>query len=726
MMTTVNYNLVVFILTMLNSMLGCVHARPNHADGIESDLVPQVATTRATTKMSLDDGLPMDFEPTPIFNEDAENFWESCKFPRCVFMDEETGSARVSCRSFRNTTRKRIYKVFVEPYCYDALVTDVETGTKVMIQDGLTREYALQEAIKALIKWLISSGHMTESTSCLVPAYSSPLVLIQGSCPPGTGIKCDTVCEFACSGASYTMVGNPTIKCKPNTTLSDVFPRCQAKKLPTTTTKTASSTKHVPDTTTTSPPSTTKKSPSTKRMNSSTTENALTTGNQTTAQSPPTTKNPLTLEGSSTKKGSGTSEGPTTKDNPTTKIRPSPTTPRRPITLSHSTPKTVPSTSALPQTSRTFRKFGFIGILGVPLLLLPVIYIIYKLRHRHDKQQYRVLDENTVEDDIVDIPPDADGLYKDMHISPALPTDQQLNREECYPMDQRNKGLVFILNNYRFGPDRTTERTGSDVDLANVKHVFTEIGYTADESQNLTAQGIRQKLKSLTRKILTSHTSVVLVFMSHGKKEGIQGTDEGVVTVEEIKDMFSGNNCPALIGKPKIMIFQACRGEKITPSAPSLSTSAVDNEICADFVGTDGGAGDGGATMVTGGEACSTSPGRAGGGGVGEVEIDCSVADNADMFIAQSTSEGMGRNNDGGEQNGSWFIQALCEELIASAHDHHLDDIMTKVTDRVKRQEGYMVYQRRRQLTLQTPQIIKQGIGKKIFFLPKYPPPAGY
>ncbi|XP_788060.1 caspase-3-like [Strongylocentrotus purpuratus] len=287
-------------------------------------------------------------------------------------------------------------------------------------------------------------------------------------------------------------------------------------------------------------------------------------------------------------------------------------------------------------------------------------------------------------------------------------------------MDQCNKGLVFILNNYHFGPDSKKERKGSDVDLANVKHVFTEIGYTADEAQDLTAEDIRLELKNLTRKILPSHTSVVLVFMSHGKKEGIQGTDEGVVTVEEIKDMFSGNNCPALIGKPKIMIFQACRGAKVTPSAPSLATSVVDNGICTDFVGTDGVARDGGVTLVTEDEACSTSPGRVGGG---EVEIDCGVPDNADMYIAQSTSEGYYSLRD--RQNGSWFIQALCEELIASAHDHHLDDIMTKVTDRVKRQEIRIEINKERHLTMQTPQIIKQGIGKKIFFLPKYPPPAG-
>ena len=29
--------------------------------------------------------------------------------------------------------------------------------------------------------------------------------------------------------------------------------------------------------------------------------------------------------------------------------------------------------------------------------------------------------------------------------------------------------------------------------------------------------------------------------------------------------------------------------------------------------------------------------------------------------------------------NGSWFMQALCEELIASAHLDDLDTIMTKV-----------------------------------------------
>ena len=75
-------------------------------------------------------------------------------------------------------------------------------------------------------------------------------------------------------------------------------------------------------------------------------------------------------------------------------------------------------------------------------------------------------------------------------------------------------------------------------------------------------QQIRAKLHELRKTIKIDHPSVVLVFMSHGNERGIYGIDSEIVEVEEIKEMFSGKNCPQLAGKPKIMIFQACRGGK--------------------------------------------------------------------------------------------------------------------------------------------------------------------
>nr|XP_054756821.1 caspase-3-like [Lytechinus pictus] len=283
-------------------------------------------------------------------------------------------------------------------------------------------------------------------------------------------------------------------------------------------------------------------------------------------------------------------------------------------------------------------------------------------------------------------------------------------------MDKPDKGVAFILNNYIFDTYRANERKGSDIDLINVRHVFKEIGYAPEEAQNLTAEEIRMELNSLKQKILPSHTSVVLVFMSHGVPEGILGTDQKVVTVEEIKNMFSGNNCQALIGKPKIMFFQACRGDKVTPCASSNNTpSEAGTEKCNDIVSTDGSTR--GGSLKSDRSMVKSSPDDIKGD---DVDADGGVPDNADVYIAHATSEGYFSLRD--KQNGSWFIQALCEELIASAHAHHLDDIMMKVTDRVQQHEANIVVRGKRRLTLQTPQIVKQGIGKKIYFLPKYQP----
>ena len=58
------------------------------------------------------------------------------------------------------------------------------------------------------------------------------------------------------------------------------------------------------------------------------------------------------------------------------------------------------------------------------------------------------------------------------------------------------------------------------------------------------------------------HQSVVLILMSHGGKAGINGTDGISVPVDDIIKKFSGKNCHALHGKPKIFFIQACRGSK--------------------------------------------------------------------------------------------------------------------------------------------------------------------
>ena len=52
----------------------------------------------------------------------------------------------------------------------------------------------------------------------------------------------------------------------------------------------------------------------------------------------------------------------------------------------------------------------------------------------------------------------------------------------------------------------------------------------------------------------------VLVVMSHGAKGSIIGLDDVHVELSDMIDLLSPKNFPALQGKPKIVIIQACAG----------------------------------------------------------------------------------------------------------------------------------------------------------------------
>eukprot|EP00057_Strongylocentrotus_purpuratus_P005939 XP_011660413.1 PREDICTED: uncharacterized protein LOC105436511 [Strongylocentrotus purpuratus] len=165
----------------------------------------------------------------------------------------------------------------------------------------------------------------------------------------------------------------------------------------------------------------------------------------------------------------------------------------------------------------------------------------------------------------IDVAPDVDGLYTDWKIQKAEPRKEQFDPEENYALHTSDfKGLVLIINNYRF--HEAKDRPGSELDLINIQHVFSRIGYEPVIMTNLSANEIRSFLDECVSRInlegFISHSSVVLVLMSHGEKRGIYGTDLEVVTIQEIKSKFSGRQCPALLGKPKMFFIQACRGRK--------------------------------------------------------------------------------------------------------------------------------------------------------------------
>ena len=74
----------------------------------------------------------------------------------------------------------------------------------------------------------------------------------------------------------------------------------------------------------------------------------------------------------------------------------------------------------------------------------------------------------------------------------------------------------------------------------------------------------------------------VVCIMSHGEEDSIETADNLTVKIEaDILNRFGNSYCPSMIGKPKLFLFQACRGDEVDPgmSIKMGTRSAVTDSV---------------------------------------------------------------------------------------------------------------------------------------------------
>ncbi|XP_019725374.1 caspase-3-like [Hippocampus comes] len=207
-----------------------------------------------------------------------------------------------------------------------------------------------------------------------------------------------------------------------------------------------------------------------------------------------------------------------------------------------------------------------------------------------------------------------------------------------YKMDYPHMGICLIINNKNF--DRSTRmstRNGTDVDAAFAMKTFSALGYKIKVATDQTVKQMKSLMLSVSQEDHSSCASFVCVLLSHGEEGVIFGTD-GYELLENLTKPFKGHRCSTLVGKPKLFFIQACRGSELDEGT----------EIQADSV------------------AEQTSE---------RIPVE------ADFLYAYSTAPGYysWRNT----QNGSWFMQALCEMLQRFRGELELMQIMTRVNYKV-------------------------------------------
>ncbi|XP_058065573.1 caspase-like [Anopheles bellator] len=218
-----------------------------------------------------------------------------------------------------------------------------------------------------------------------------------------------------------------------------------------------------------------------------------------------------------------------------------------------------------------------------------------------------------------------------------------------YKMNHERRGVALIFNHVKFKNAPT--RHGSNKDADDLKKALLALGFHVRVYVDLTQDQVFEKLELASKKEdHNKNDCLVVVMMTHGETGTLLAADTHATNrppykVERLWEHFVGDACPGLVGKPKLVFIQACRGEQLDPG---LKTRLV---RVADTV-----------------DARGTPEDR------GEVY---SIPTMADLLVVYSTYDGhySWRN----PTNGSWFIQSLANNLTKYGSKLDVQSLLTVV-----------------------------------------------
>ncbi|XP_018416734.1 PREDICTED: caspase-1-A-like [Nanorana parkeri] len=139
------------------------------------------------------------------------------------------------------------------------------------------------------------------------------------------------------------------------------------------------------------------------------------------------------------------------------------------------------------------------------------------------------------------------------------------NKYPILPQKERTRRALIICND-KFDNCYLKERHGAEHDVKGMEQLLEGLGYKVLKRTNLTVREMRDTMRMFAaeQEHITSD-STFIVFMSHGQRDVICGTDSeeetnNMLHVDEIFTTFNNVNCRVLRDKPKVIIIQACRG----------------------------------------------------------------------------------------------------------------------------------------------------------------------
>jgi hypothetical protein len=220
--------------------------------------------------------------------------------------------------------------------------------------------------------------------------------------------------------------------------------------------------------------------------------------------------------------------------------------------------------------------------------------------------------------------------------------------DTVYSLDFATPARVFIFNNRNFKKEADF-RGGSDKDVSRLCKLFSEIKFHVECFIDKTADQIGDRIRTISSIDYNNVGCVLIFIMSHGTDGKIFGTDGEEVHLNDFVDPFK--TIKSLKDKPKMFFVNACRGNKMVPTHDHMKLVEMDAE---------------------------------------EANEDLFKANktplDADFLFVYSTVANYYSIRD--SENGSWFIEILCDMITKYKTQRDILGILTNVIREVKKKEG--------------------------------------
>lgn len=206
--------------------------------------------------------------------------------------------------------------------------------------------------------------------------------------------------------------------------------------------------------------------------------------------------------------------------------------------------------------------------------------------------------------------------------------------EETYRMDRTKRGKLVLICNTKFNADlKLADRKGTDKDIDAIKKVFRDILHfdVHECKEKKTYEMLREVEIAAEATDNKDYDCFAVFILTHGSDNGKVFGTEGDILISQLMEPLKTNRL--LVGKPKMVFVQACRGKSHDRGIMSESDHGSSQHVM--------------------------------------------IPVEADFLYVYSTADGYVSFQN--PTNGSWFVQTLCSELEANWQRLEMMQMLTRV-----------------------------------------------